>query len=88
MAAPRSHVQTFRPKGQALPAPHIGVHGLRHTWATLALRAGVHPRIVQQRLVHSTIAVTLGVYSHVTDGMDLGAAQQAAALFEPTVTNL
>ena len=68
--------------------PHIGVHGLRHTWATLALRAGVHPRVVQQRLGHSTIAVTLGVYSHVTDGLDLGAAQQVAALFEPTATNL
>lgn len=62
--------------------PHIGVHGLRHTWATLALRSGVHPRVVQQRLGHSTIAVTLGIYSHVTDGMDLGAAQQVADLFD------
>jgi integrase len=37
----------------------ISLHGLRHTWATLALRAGVHPKILQERLGHSTIAITL-----------------------------
>jgi integrase len=45
--------------------PRLTVHGLRHTWATAALRAGVHPRVVQERLGHSTVAVTLSVYSHV-----------------------
>jgi integrase len=35
--------------------PYLSVHGLRHSWATLALQAGVHPRIVQERLGHSTI---------------------------------
>ena len=85
---PEAVSKRFDRRANRYGLPHIGVHGLRHTWATLALRAGVHPRIVQQRLGHSTIAVTLGVYSHVTDGMDLGAAQQVAALFEPTVTNL
>lgn len=61
---------------------HITVHGLRHTWATLALRAGVHPRIVQARLGHSTVAVTLMIYSHITDGMDGDAANHVAALFD------
>ena len=60
------------------------MHGLRHTWATLALRAGVHPKVVQERLGHSSITVTLGIYSHVTDGLDLGAAEQVAALFDPS----
>lgn len=85
---PEAISKRFDRRAERYGLPHVGVHGLRHTWATLALRAGVHPRIVQQRLGHSTIAVTLGVYSHVTDGMDLGAAQQVAALFEPSVTNL
>jgi len=85
---PESISHRFDRRAARYRLPHIGVHSLRHTWATLALRAGVHPRVVQQRLGHSTIAVTLGVYSHVTDGMDLGAAQQVAALFEPGVTNL
>lgn len=61
--------------------PTISVHGLRHTWATLALRAGVHPRVVQERLGHSTIAITLEIYSHVTPGMGRDAAEQVASLF-------
>jgi len=61
--------------------PSLTLHGLRHTWATLALSAGVHPRIVQERLGHSTIAVTLGTYSHVTKGMQDDAASKVAGLF-------
>lgn len=41
--------------------PALTLHGLRHTWATLALEQGVHPRVVHERLGHSTIAVTLGI---------------------------
>jgi integrase len=47
----------------------------------LALKAGVHPKIVQERLGHSTIAVTLGIYSHVTEGMQEDAAERVASLF-------
>lgn len=64
--------------------PPIPVHGLRHTWATLALQAGVHPRVVQERLGHSTIAVTLQTYSHVMPIMHDDAAQTVAALFMPS----
>lgn len=46
--------------------PRLTFHGLRHTWATLALERGIHPRVVQERLGHSTIAITLGIYSHVS----------------------
>lgn len=59
----------------------IGIHGLRHTYATLALEAGVSPRIVQKRLGHSSVAITLGTYSHVSDATDLEAAERVAALF-------
>ncbi|MNI60182.1 Transposase [compost metagenome] len=45
--------------------PHIRFHDLRHTHATLLLKAGVHPKIVQERLGHSSINVTLDTYSHV-----------------------
>lgn len=61
--------------------PVIPLHGLRHTWATLAMRAGVHPRVVQERLGHSTIAVTLGTYSHVAPTMHDEAAELVAGLF-------
>ncbi|MEC0370851.1 site-specific integrase [Paenibacillus chibensis] len=45
--------------------PKIRFHDLRHTHATLLLKAGIHPKIVQERLGHSSINVTLDTYSHV-----------------------
>jgi integrase len=62
--------------------PYLSIHGLRHSWATLALQAGVHPKIVQERLGHSTIAITLDIYSHVNPAMDADAANTVAALIE------
>jgi integrase len=43
--------------------PRIRFHDLRHTYATLALQAGVHPKVVSERLGHADIALTLNVYS-------------------------
>jgi integrase len=60
--------------------PYLSVHGLRHSWATLALQAGIHPKIVQERLGHSTISITLDIYSHVNPAMDADAANTVAAL--------
>lgn len=59
----------------------IRLHDLRHTWATLALKAGVNPKIVQERLGHSHVSVTLGIYSHVQPGMDREAANLVAGMF-------
>lgn len=59
-------------------APHAAA---RHTWATLALEAGVHAKVVQERLGHSSISITLDRYSHVIEGMDRDAAEKVAALF-------
>ncbi len=65
--------------------PRLTLHGLRHTWATLALEQGIHPRVVQERLGHSTIAITLGTYSHVSPTLHAEAAQLIADLvFEIT----
>ena len=58
--------------------PKLTLHGLRHTWATLALKAGVHPKVVQERLGHSNISITLNTYSHVTAGMQHNAAELVA----------
>jgi len=60
--------------------PRLTLHGLRHTWATLALEQGIHPRVVQERLGHSTIAITLGIYSHVSPTLHDEAAELVAAL--------
>jgi integrase len=52
----------------------------RHMWATLALERGIHPRVVQERLGHSTIAITLGIYSHVAPTLHDEAAELVASL--------
>ena len=53
----------------------MALHGLRHAHATLMLTAGVHPKIVSERLGHSNISVTMGIYTHVLPGMQEAAAQ-------------
>ena len=44
-------------------------HDLRHSHASHLLRAGIHPKIVSERLGHSTVGITLDTYSHVLPGM-------------------
>ena len=61
--------------------PVIRLHDLRHTWATLALQAGVHPKVVSERLGHATTGITLDIYSHVQPELDAQAATTVAALF-------
>ncbi len=61
--------------------PPIPFHALRHTAATLLLVQGVHPKIVQERLGHSNIGMTLDTYSHLIPSMGRDAAAQLDALF-------
>ncbi len=72
--------KAFHEHSRAALLPAIPLHGLRHTYATLALSSGVNPRIVSARLGHATVALTLDVYSHVLPQADREAAQQIAAL--------
>lgn len=59
--------------------PRIRFHDLRHSHATQLLAAGVHPKIASERLGHSTIGITLDLYSHVMPGMQANAAEQVDA---------
>jgi integrase len=61
--------------------PHVRFHDLRHGHATLMLMQGVHPKVVSERLGHSSIGITLDTYSHVLPGMQAEAAQAFDALF-------
>ncbi len=56
--------------------PPMPLHGLRHSHATLLMQAGTHPRVVMERLGHSSIRVTLDTYSHVVGGLQELAAQK------------
>ena len=62
--------------------PKIRLHDTRHTMATLALEAGVHPKVVQEQLGHSAIAVTLDTYSHVPQAVRRDSADKIAGLFK------
>jgi integrase len=77
---PSTLTQTFDRRVARVPVPRIVLHDLRHTHATLLLAAGVHPKVVQERLGHSSIQITLDIYSHVTPGMQEDAAALIGAL--------
>ena len=61
-----------------LGLPVIPFHGLRHTWATLALEKGIHTKVVSERLGHANSSVTLDIYSKVRPALDLEAAERVA----------
>ncbi len=76
---PDSVSGTFERLVRRLRLPMIRLHDLRHTHATLALAAGVHPKVVQERLGHSSVIMTLDLYSHAVPGMQADAASTIAA---------
>ncbi len=76
--------RSFLPLLKRAGLPTIRFHDLRHTAATLLLAQGVHPKIVQERLGHSQISLTLDTYSHVLPGMGREAASKLDALLMRT----
>ena len=71
----------FAPLLTKAELPHVRFHDLRHTAATLLLAAGVHPKVVQERLGDATIGMTLDTYSHVLPTMQRDAAEKIGGLF-------
>lgn len=72
----------FRPLLRKAGLPPIRIHDLRHSYASIALARGLHPKVVQEALGHATIAVTLDLYSHVVPSLQREAAKEmGAALF-------
>jgi len=71
---------TFERESRAAGLPRIRLHDLRHTHATLALQAGVHPKVVSERLGHASVSITLDTYSHAIPAMEADAAAAVAAL--------
>jgi integrase len=78
---------TFRKRFRKLVVdagvPPLKLHGLRHTWATIALQVGIHPKVVSEILGHSSISITLDTYSHVIPALEEDAAERVSALFSP-----
>ena len=63
-------------------------HDLRHTHATQLLRQSVHPKIVAERLGHSTVTITLDTYSHVVPGLREEAARQLDRVLRKAIRDI
>jgi integrase len=61
----------------------IRFHDLRHTAATLMFKQGIHPKVVQERLGHSDITISLNIYSHVIPSIQKEAAAKMDELLTP-----
>jgi len=65
----------------------IRLHDARHTHASIMLKQGIHPKIVQERLGHSSIEMTLDIYSHVMPGIQEAAAKRFDDIFNHKLEN-
>jgi integrase len=77
---PNTVSHTFSKIATRAGLPHLRLHDLRHIHATMLLKAGTHPRIVQERLGHSSIATTLDIYSHTVPGLQKAAVERLDTL--------
>lgn len=80
MYNPEHVSRKFERRTRIYGVPTIRLHDLRHTWATLALQAGIPAKVVSERLGHTSIVVTLDMYSHATPAMTSDAAEAVASL--------
>jgi integrase len=86
---PRSVTQQFMQLRKRIEGiPRIRFHDFRHSHATQLLASGVHPKVAQERLGHSTITTTMDLYSHVTDTMQSDAALRLDNAFKAAKNKL
>jgi len=78
---PTEMARNYRKMVDKSGLPYIRFHDLRHTHATLLLQKGVHPKVVSERLGHSTIGITMDTYTHVLPNMQ----KEAAHLLEQLI---
>ena len=71
---PNSITRAWQTAARGAGVKVIRLHDARHTHASIMLKQGIHPKIVQERLGHSTIQMTLDTYSHVAPGLQAAAA--------------
>ena len=83
---PNSLTRVFQTIAKKVGLDGVTLHSLRHAHATILLQRGVHPKIVQERLGHSSVATTLDIYSHVVPGLQEAAARRFDEGLESALT--
>jgi len=71
---PQTITASFKRLSVEIGLPTIGAHGLRHSSATMMISSGLSPKVVSQRLGHSSVAITLDTCRHVLPAHDQAAA--------------
>ena len=74
--SPRNLIRHFKSALVSAGLPDIRIHDLRHSHASLLLASGVNPKVVQERLGHASITLTLQTYSHVIPSLQEEAAKR------------
>ncbi len=77
---PDSITRRFHDLSRRAGVPLVRLHDVRHTYASLGLAAGTHPKIMAERLGHATVGITLDTYSHVAPSLARQAADDLATL--------
>jgi len=85
---PNAVTRTFAKMVRKVGLPHLRLHDLRHSHATLMLKAGIHPKVVSERLGHASINITLDTYSHVLPGLQEAAADRFDRMLETTMPDV
>jgi integrase len=62
------HRRHFKPLLELAKLPNMRIYDLRHSSASLLLALGENPKVVQERLAHSSITLTMDTYSHLLEG--------------------
>jgi len=83
---PNTVSRAFQEIARSIGLRRMRLHDLRHAHATVLLQQGVHPKIVQERLGHSSVATTLDIYSHVLPGLQEAAARRFDEGLESALT--
>jgi len=82
---PNTVTHAWRNLVRRLGLGNVRLHDARHSHASLLLKQGVHPKVVQERLGHSSITLTLDTYSHVAPGLQEAAAKRFDEVLAPSV---
>ena len=75
---PHNFARTFAIHVKKAGIKRLSLHGLRHTNATILMREGINPKIVSERLGHSSVVITLDLYSHT----DLDMQRETTSVLE------